>query len=187
MRFAVYAIVDPRSDQIFYVGQTSNFEARKRQHIEGTDQLSGLVVRQMKLNGFVPLFVVLERCRSEAQSLSSEIFWIELLRARATKLVNAQAVGGYRDRKSKRDHLSATLDEMAGAKGRGTKLRDIANGRSVRRNRAWSDVEIKRLKGMVRAKMSADAIADALERTPPEITRKLKSLRLQGPSGHSGK
>lgn len=176
MSYCVYAIIDPRSDQIVYVGQTSRFEARKSEHIDGTDQLSGFVIRQMKLNGFVPLFVVLEKCRSEGQSLSSEIFWIELCRARGIKLLNAQAVGGYAGRRAKHNALSSALDTMATAKQAGASLRDIANGRSVRRGRAWTDVELKRLKGMRRSKMTIDAMADALERTPSEVKRKIKTM-----------
>lgn len=176
MSFSVYAIIDPRSDQIVYIGQTSRLAARKSEHMDGTDQLSGFVIRQMKLNGFVPLFVILETCRSEAQSLSSEIFWIELCRSRGVKLLNAQAVGGYVGRRAKRNALSAALDGMAKAKQVAPTLRDIANGRSVRQGHGWSAVEIKRLQGMVRAKMSVDAIADALERTPTDVRRKIKSL-----------
>jgi predicted GIY-YIG superfamily endonuclease len=175
--YCVYAIIDPRSDQIVYIGQTSRFEARKAEHTGGTDQLSGLVIRQLKLNGFVPLFVILETCRSEAQSLSSEIFWIELCRARGIKLLNAQAVGGYAGRRAKGNALSAALDVMSKAKHGAVPLRDIANGCSVRRGRDWSAVEIKRLKGMVRSKMSIEAMADALERTPSEVRRKSKTLR----------
>jgi hypothetical protein len=176
--FCVYAIIDPRSDQIVYIGQTARFQARKIEHIDGTDQLSGFVIRQMKLNGFVPLFVVLETCRSEAQSLSSEIFWIELCRARGIKLLNAQAVGGYAGRRAKRNELSAALDQMAQFKKQTPTLRDIANGRSLSRGRAWVDVDLKRLKGMRRSKMTIDAMADALERTPAEIRRQIKRLDL---------
>jgi len=176
--FCVYAIIDPRSDQIVYIGQTSRFAARKAEHAEGSDQLSGFVIRQMKLNGFVPLFVILETCRSEAQALSSEIFWIELCRARGIKLVNAQAVGGYAGRRAKRNELSAALDTMTRARTAAVPLRDIANGRSVRRGKAWTDIEVKRLKGMARSNMSLDAMADALERTPAEVKRKLRALDL---------
>jgi hypothetical protein len=174
--FCVYAIIDPRSDQIVYIGQTARFQARKCKHIDGTDQLSGFVIRQMKLNGFVPLFVILETCRSEAQSLSSEIFWIELCRARGIKLLNAQAVGGYAGRRAKRNELSAALDQMAEVKKQKPTLRDIANGRSVGRGRAWTEVDLKRLNGMNRSKMTIDAMADALERTPAEIRRQIKRL-----------
>jgi len=79
MEFIVYGIIDPRSDEIFYVGETGNFERRRRDHLAGTDQLSGVVVKQIRANGFVPLFVVLERCADEEAALRTEIFWIETL------------------------------------------------------------------------------------------------------------
>lgn len=74
--FVVYGIIDPRTDAIFYIGQSSDFVARKCAHLEGSDQLSGFVVKQVKLNGFLPLFVVLERVKTKAEALSAEIFWI---------------------------------------------------------------------------------------------------------------
>lgn len=178
MSFCVYGIIDPRTDMIFYVGQTSRFEYRKAEHIEGTDQLSGFVIKQMRLNGFVPLFVVLETNKTESDSLSAEIFWIELLRGRGIEIVNAQAVGGYAARREARDRLSATLDEMGQFKPAARDLRDLANGRSLRRNKSWTAAEVKRLKGMKRVNMSEEAIADALQRTPAEIRKKAKSLKL---------
>jgi len=177
--YCVYGIIDPRTDMIFYVGQTSRFEYRKAEHIEGTDQLSGFVIKQMRLNGFVPLFVVLEAHKTETDSLSAEIFWIELLRGRGLEIVNAQAVGGYAARRETRDRLSAVLDEMGQFKSAAPQgLRDLANGRSLRRNKPWTAAEIKRLKGMLRVNMPHDTIADALQRTPVEIRKKAKFLKL---------
>jgi hypothetical protein len=176
--YCVYGIIDPRTDMIFYVGQTSRFEYRKAEHIEGTDQLSGFVIKQMRLNGFVPLFVVLETNKTETDSLSAEIFWIELLRGRGLEIVNAQAVGGYAARRERRDQLAATLDEMSQIKPAPHGLRDLANGRSLRRNKPWTAAEVKRLKGMKRVNMSDESIADALHRTPAEIRKKAKSLKL---------
>ena len=71
---------------------------RCKQHLKGTDQISGLVIRQIKANGFVPLFVVLEEHDEETTALRAEIFWIETLLARGIDLVNSQAFTGYWDR-----------------------------------------------------------------------------------------
>ena len=65
--YVIYGMIDPRTDAVFYIGQSSDFAARKAAHLEGSDQLSGFAVKQMKLNGFVPLFVVLERVRTKAR------------------------------------------------------------------------------------------------------------------------
>lgn len=176
VRYCIYAIIDPRDDGIFYIGQTSSFAARKAQHVEGTDQLSGYLVKQMKLNGYVPLFTVLERTKTKAAALAGEIFWIEMFRTRGARLLNSQAVGGFVGRGKKREELSSGLDKMASS--RMSSLEDIANGRSARERDAWTPLEIRRLIGMKTSKMSVEAMADALERTPQSIKSKLKYLRL---------
>lgn len=182
--YVVYGIIDPRTDAIFYIGQSSDFVARKAAHVEGSDQLSGYVIKQMKLNGFVPLFVVLEQRKTKAEALSAEIFWIELMKARGATLLNAQGVGGYVERGHKRRRLAGELENMTLARAAGGEvssaatLEDVANGRSVRTHEAWSKLEERRLMGMIKARMSLAAMADALERAPAEIRNKIKSLGL---------
>ncbi len=73
MKHCVYALVDPRSDRIFYIGQTSDLARRRAEHLEGSDQISGVLVRQIKLAGFLPLIIVLERTATMAAALSAEI------------------------------------------------------------------------------------------------------------------
>lgn len=51
--YVIYGMIDPRTDAVFYIGQSSDFAARKAAHLEGSDQLSGFAVKQMKLNGLV--------------------------------------------------------------------------------------------------------------------------------------
>ena len=126
MSFTVYAIIDPRSQRPFYVGETKAFQRRCRQHLEGTDQISGLVIRQIQENGFVPHFVVLEVHDNEETALRAEIFWIELMLGRGIDLVNSQAFNGYHDRQSKRRAETAKLSRMQ-------RLRALANGRTAER------------------------------------------------------
>jgi hypothetical protein len=169
MTFVVYALVDPRTDAVFYVGHTGNHSERKAQHLAGTDQMSGLFVQQMLLNGYVPLFIVLERCEMLTQALASEIFWIEVFRTRGAKLLNGQIVGGAVAKKQKRRDLTATRDQM-------TRLKDIANGRPANGFKPWTARDRARLAGMRKAKMSPEAMADALERPLPDIERQLAKL-----------
>lgn len=136
MKHCVYAVVDPRTDEVFYIGQTSDLSRRRAEHQDGTDQLSGLKVRQIRIAGFVPHVIVLERCRDMASALSAEIFWIELSRSRGMQLLNAQVVGGYVARKGKRDVLEVDLAAMAGHKQDTASLAAIANARPVRQGRA---------------------------------------------------
>lgn len=191
MRYCVYGLVDPRDGSIFYVGQTSNLVARRAQHQAGTDQLSGLKVREMTLVGVMPQVVVFERCRNETASLSAEVFWIEMLMGRGARLLNAQATGGYEGRGKARGRLSRALAFLAAATGQrvdggetlerkpraktaSTRLRHIANGRPAKAYRPWTGRDEARLAGMIKAGMSSAAIADALERTLSEIDAKLR-------------
>lgn len=174
MKHCVYALIDPRSDELFYIGQTSDLARRRGEHQEGTDQLSGLRVRQIRIAGFVPHVIVLERCRDMASALSAEIFWIELARARGMQLLNAQAVGGYVARKGRRQALRGDLAAMTSQKSDQPSLQAIANARPTRGGRAWSAQEERRIAGMQTAGMSPEAMADALDRTLSEIKRKLK-------------
>ena len=163
----------PRSDGIFYIGQTSELARRRAEHLEGTDQLSGLVVRQIRLAGFLPLMVVLERCASMNAAMMAEIFWIELARTRGMALLNAQAVGGAVARRTTRRQLNDALAAMAGEKDDALDLARLANGCPRRAGAAWSAAERRRLAGMRKANMSPEAMADALERLPGEIHREL--------------
>lgn len=177
MKHCVYALIDPRSDGVFYIGQTSDLSRRRAEHLEGTDQLSGLVVRQIRLAGFLPLVMVLERCESMDAALRSEIFWIELARTRGMSLLNSQAVGGAVKRHATRQALTDTLEMMAGEKADAPDLARIANGRPRRAGAAWSASERRRLAGMLKANMSPEAMADALERLPADVHRELAKAK----------
>jgi hypothetical protein len=126
MSFTVYAIIDPRSQRPFYVGETKAFDLRCRQHLAGTDQISGLVIRQIQENGFVPHFEVLETHANEETALRAEIVWIELMLGRGIDLLNSQAFTGYLDRKAKRQSETTRLRRMQ-------RLRALANGRTAER------------------------------------------------------
>ena len=173
MSYCIYAIVDPRSDLIFYVGHTRDLGRRRAEHLEGTDTLSGLQVRQIKENGFVPLIIKLEDCKDQSAALMSEVFWIELLKARGIKLSNAQAFAGYGERGRERGRRARELRSMKEAR-----LKAIANGKPARDTRAWSARDEARLKGMSRSGMDVASMADALERSMGTVRKKLKTLRI---------
>lgn len=186
MRYCVYALIDPGDGCVFYVGQTGNVGRRLAEHAAGTDQVSGLRVREIARRGDRVHLVILEHCRNETQSLSAEVFWIETMMARGATLLNAQATGGYVGRKRLRERQGrmAAFNAAAGARSTTTRrssgkgpaakrLRNIANGRPARGWKPWTKRDAARFKGMLKAGMSAEAIADALERTLTEITERL--------------
>lgn len=176
MKFCIYALIDPRSAEVFYVGRTSNYGRRIAQHMEGTDQLSGLIVGQIKTAGFLPHVVVLERVKTLDQCCMAEIFWIELMSSRGAMLANSQGFSGYVERGDARDEEAAKLKAMED-------LKALSNGRPGRSCKRWSGRDEKRLAGMVKVGMSPEAMADALSRTPAEIKAKIKGP--QFPAGLS--
>jgi len=192
MSYTVYAIVNPINGRPFYIGETKQFERRKQQHIKGTDQISGLIVRQIKANGFVPLFVVLETHSDEETALRAEIFWIETFLARGVDLVNSQAFSGWTERRAKRGVETRKAMRME-------KMRKVANGRTAKRTNLspqagakaqlsaidtaqyedddWSERDVKRLQGMVAHGKPIPAMARMLGRSVRDIQARLKRNR----------
>ena len=165
----------PRSQRPFYVGETKAFARRCKQHLEGTDQISGLIVRQILENGFVPHFVVLEAHDDEETALRAEIFWIETLISRGIDLTNSQAFSGFRERRAKRKAETTKLQTMK-------RLRAVANGRTAKRTRpksekpdadGWTASDVKRLAGMQRHGIDAKTMAKMLGRSVKDIRTKL--------------
>lgn len=89
----IYALVDPRDHNIFYVGQTRDLDARKRTHFSGGHSLSGAKIKVLRRNGLLPLVVVLEGELPLQRLGIAEAFWIDLLRHRGHQLLNAAKSG----------------------------------------------------------------------------------------------
>ena len=191
MTYCIYAIIDPRTDQVFYVGHSSSFKRRCEQHKKGQDSLSGLTIRQIKQNGFVPLFIRLENCPDKSAALMAEIFWIELFKSRGANLSNAQGFEGYEARASERKKQTRQLHEMTkakdGAKGKAKKprktklekLEEIANGRPHQQGKSWSKRDDRLLLTLSKNGVVIEAIADRLGRSLTSIRMRLQALEKQ--------
>jgi hypothetical protein len=92
----IYALVDPRDHNIFYVGQTRDLDARKRAHFSGGHSLSGAKIRVLLSNGVLPLVVVLQGDIPLQWLGRAEAFWIDLLRQRGGELLNMTRSPGAR-------------------------------------------------------------------------------------------
>jgi len=176
MKFCIYAMIDPRNKEIFYIGRTNDIGRRCAEHFEGTHQLSGLTVRQIKEAGFLPHVAVLEHCKTLDQACMSEIFWLECMKARGAKLTNAQGFSGYVERSKERARQSRQLDDMRRTKSLSQTLQDVSNGVPARAGAEWTKRDLARLKGMRRSNFSPEFMADALERPLSDIKAKLKSI-----------
>lgn len=178
--FCIYGIFDPRDDLVFYVGHTSRFALRRAQHLEGADSLSGLRVRLIKANGFVPVFVKLEACRDKEAALMAEIFWIEHFKGRGARLLNAQGFSGYAAREGERQGLEQGVGQMTRGKKRTERLEAVANGRPSRQGRSWTKRDDALLAKLDREGMSVAEMADALKRTIGGVEARLAGRDANG-------
>ncbi len=189
MDYVIYAIVDPRDHEIFYLGHTRDLERRKSQHLEGTDQISGLMIALVKESGHTPQFVVLERCPSHEAAMESEVMWIKLLKSLGARLKNSQAFTGYADRQAERRRLGAALEKLRAQRHKGNELVHIANGRGyttrdgsgcpkkkTSSKKRWTDKDMARLWGMERKHIPLHAMARMLDRSEDSIRRKLAEM-----------
>lgn len=169
MSYYVYGIFDPRTSRIFYIGQTSAFDLRCRQHLEeGADTLCSLTLREIQAAGHEPVFVRLEDLPTRRRALMAEVFWIDLLSSRGTSLTNAQAFEGYVDRaacKARMNHGQAEESKS---------LERLANGRPLREGRRWSRKEEGLMRRLQREGKSRHEIADVLDRSVGAIEERLQ-------------
>lgn len=169
----IYGIVDPEDDSVFYVGHTSRFDLRRKQHLQGGDTLSGLRIRQIKRRGATPLFIQLEICGTRQAAQLGEIFWMETFRCRGTALTNAQAFTGYEARAKARKSAA----KGTGFEARLDYLERLANGRPAREGKTWSKKEEAMVRRLKREGRSVHEIADVVERSVAAIEMRLRTPR----------
>lgn len=91
----IYAVVDPRSSEVRYVGKTvSTIKLRLSQHLSSKAKSHcGNWFRKMKHEGITPEMLVLETVPPNGEWADAEIFWIANLKFMGADLVNA-SIGG---------------------------------------------------------------------------------------------
>ncbi len=85
MEYVTYLIKDPRDNVPIYVGQTSNFDKRRKQYFSkikkdkipnyGTINITMYLVILNRL-GFIPIFEIVDTQDTEENSLISETDWV---------------------------------------------------------------------------------------------------------------
>jgi len=93
--YVTYAILDPRTDEFVYVGQSGSFARRIADHLKTRTERPHSRLRPIRAwiwdvtkTGSTPRFRVLDICETEERSLASEALWVERLAAQGHKLLN---------------------------------------------------------------------------------------------------
>lgn len=183
-RWVVYAIVDPRTHEIFYVGQTSDFEGRKRAHSSGSHSVCGEHIASIRNNGFLPLFILLERRADLSSALASEAFWIELLRSRGVALLNrAGEVQRKRDMRTQRLKLELHPRTAPASEKKAIKTENLASlnvklGRRPNSHMPWTLEGEEELKRRFESGESVPNIAESFNRSEGAIVSRLVRMGL---------
>lgn len=79
-KYIVYAIIDPDTQEPFYVGETGHFPRRQRAHIRTANERTkraAAKIAQILAKGQEPIFKAVEFCDSKKAALTAETQWIK--------------------------------------------------------------------------------------------------------------
>lgn len=90
--FLIYALIDPRTGQIRYVGRSCKGLRRARASAKENVGYKGNWIQKLASQGKTPEITVLQECRTYEELLSAEVAWISALRP--TGLLTNISAGG---------------------------------------------------------------------------------------------
>jgi hypothetical protein len=133
---AVYALIDPRSDQLRYIGKALDVGQRDRNHFnQGKYERSrkGAWIRELRAAGLRPDLIVIEECTPD-ESATREKYWIARARWRGIPLLNMKH--GGQGRLNTSEETRARISASNKGKGHGPEWR--ANHAAFMRGRKQS-------------------------------------------------
>lgn len=111
---SIYALVDPRNNEVRYVGKAKNPKLRYASHkcVTGNSYRANWI-RSLQLCGYNPEMVILEET---VDWVESELFWIDYLRSLGARLTNLSKGGesgpvGWSPTQEQRKKMSAKAKE----------------------------------------------------------------------------
>lgn len=140
MKTFIYILIDPRDNQVKYVGKTNNVKRRYSQHISlasknktyKTNWLSSLIIMNLK-----PEMVVIDECEDDSW-IELEQWYIELFKSWGFKLTNLTKGGdGVRGFKpSKESLLKRSIAQKGKKLSKETKIKigNANRGKNIQMN-----------------------------------------------------
>ena len=89
--YITYVLIDPRDKKPFYVGQTSNFETRKKAYLKKKKNPFRKIdkyIANLYDNKLEPEFYIAEHCTNLDDSIQSELQWVRYCLDKGYKLMN---------------------------------------------------------------------------------------------------
>lgn len=84
-RYVIYVIIDPDTEEPFYIGLTTDLERRKQAHLgraRPNTKRAAAKIAEIRDAGMSPIFKVVESCDSEEHAQAAETRWVEQYTAR---------------------------------------------------------------------------------------------------------
>ncbi len=90
MPYFIYALADPRTDKIGYIGITKNIRQRFNQHVNsrGSNSIKDDWIQQLLNDGLIPSIRVLETVETEDIAYKREAYWIRYYTKLGEQLTN---------------------------------------------------------------------------------------------------
>lgn len=93
-QYVIYALIDPDSGQIAYIGMTRNPEQRALRHreIDPSNPAKTMWMQGLRARGLLPPMRILEAVQGKTQALEREARWIEACERAGIRLLNQQSL-----------------------------------------------------------------------------------------------
>lgn len=203
---SVYALLDPRTCDLRYIGMTQDVAARVQKHIREaprTHSARGNWLRDLKSNGLQPISIVLDEYATRKQASDGERYWISRAASRGIALLNRTSGGqdgslsdeskakigaknrGRRPSPETRAKMSAAAKARVGRTvSAETRAKISAANKGKGHGPEWCAAHAERLRGRkaspeTRAKMSASRMGNQNARRKKEFFSERKSAPTQ--------
>ncbi len=171
--YVTYAISDPRTNSVVYVGQAADVDKRKRQHLRLRPRRPNLKSQNIKTwlfdtisKGIIPEFTILDEAASEELSLISELQWVTKLKSEGHPLLNKWSI---HQEKTCVEVKASDFDKIQSYMANRNQVRARSNRRNTSATAEyskmkWMPVEDQTLLSLYEQGIGGEEIAERLRR-----------------------
>lgn len=162
----IYGLVDPKTEQVRYVGQTKDVKRRLRNHLNdarrGVKSHKYNWIRSLAKSKLKPKITVIEKCNGNSAD-EREQYWIAYYRGREDKLTNQTDGGfgarGYTRTKEERKNISVRMEGNQHGLGNVHTEEYKKQSSERQKDRVFSDKTIQKMKKAARDRTDRSSLS----------------------------